>query len=79
MGEACVYLQGMEQLNWQEYLALKKIDAQAYRQGSPGQYVEFERQFMQMHPDSFTAHKLFLINEIRRSYPLLPLSENKNS
>jgi hypothetical protein len=67
----------MEHLNWQEYLALKKIDARAYQQGSPEQYAEFERQFMQMHPDSFTAHKLFLINDIRRSFPLLSVTENK--
>ncbi|WP_224995189.1 hypothetical protein [Cesiribacter sp. SM1] len=69
----------MEQINWQEYLAQKKIDARAYQKGSPQQYADFERQFMQMHPDSFTAHKLFLINDIRRSYPLLPISENKKS
>lgn len=77
MVAACVYLQGMEHLDWQAYLRLKKIDAAAYKQSAPDQYVEFERQFLQMHPESFTAHKLFLINDIRRLYPLLPETINK--
>lgn len=61
----------MEHLNWSEYLAQKKIDASAYRQGDPAQYAAFEQAFLQMHPNSFTAQKLYLINEIRRLYPLL--------
>ncbi|EMR04528.1 hypothetical protein [Cesiribacter andamanensis] len=61
----------MEALGWEAYLALKKIDAAAYRKGAPEQYALFEQQFLQMHPESFTAHKLFLLNDIRRTYPLL--------
>lgn len=67
----------MEHINWEEYLALKKIDARAYQQGAPQQYADFERQFLQMHPESFTAHKLFLINDIRRAYPLLLNTEKQ--
>lgn len=61
----------MEHLHWTEYLAQKKIDAPAYQQGDPAQYAAFEQEFLQMHPNSFTAQKLYLINEIRRLYPLL--------
>lgn len=77
MALACVYLRCMENLQWEDFLALKKIDAVAYRTGAPEQYAAFERQFMQMHPESFTAHKLFLINEIRRAYPLLDANQQQ--
>ena len=69
---ACVYLYNMEAVNWQEYLALKKIDAHAFQKGASDQYARFEQQFMQMHPESFTAQKLYLINDIRRAFPIQP-------
>ena len=34
------------------------------------QYEDFDRLFSQMHPESFTAQKLFLINDIRRRFTL---------
>jgi len=52
------------------YLEEKKIDSKAFEKAEPEQWTEFERIFMQMHPKSFTAQKLFLINGIRRKYPL---------
>lgn len=61
-----VYLWSME---WEDYLSAKKIDPHAFKQGDPALFAEFARLFMQMHPDSFTAQKLFLINQIRRNYP----------
>lgn len=48
----------------------KKIDPQAFKLGEPELWAEFEHIFNQVHPDSFTAQKLYLINPIRRQYPL---------
>lgn len=31
--------------------------------------MELKKLFDQVHPNSFTAQKLFIINEIRRKYP----------
>jgi hypothetical protein len=78
MQGACVYLRCMEQLRWNDYLRLKKIDADAYQRASPEQYAAFEAQFMHMHPESFTAQKLFLINDIRRAHPLLQQPTQQN-
>jgi len=55
---------------FESYLKTKKIDPESFQKKSPDQYKSFENQFMQMHPNSFTAQKLFLINEIRRENPL---------
>lgn len=57
-------------MEWDAYLEQKKIDGDAYQQQDPRQYEEFRELFYQMHPNSFTAQKLFLINGIRRQYPL---------
>ncbi len=55
---------------FEAYLAKKKIDSEAFRKGEPAQWQDFVTLFEQVHPDSFTAQKLFLINAIRRRYPL---------
>ena len=55
---------------FEEYLAKKKIDSATFARQAPQQWQEFKTLFEQVHPDSFTAQKLFLINKIRRSYPL---------
>lgn len=57
-------------MEWEAYLEQKKINAAVYKQQDPQQYEEFSKLFYQMHPNSFTAQKLFLINGIRRMYPL---------
>lgn len=64
-------------MEWETYLEQKKIDAAAYQQHQPLQYEEFRQLFNQMHPDSFTAQKLFLINGIRRRYHLKPAEAEK--
>ncbi|MEM9327937.1 MAG: hypothetical protein AAGA85_19890 [Bacteroidota bacterium] len=56
-------------MTFNEYLQTKKIDAKRYRKAEPEQYEEFEAIFGQIHPESFTAQKLFLINGIRRRFP----------
>lgn len=53
-----------------EYLNSKKIDEGAFKRQSPVEYNTWEQAFAQMHPASFTAQKLFLINGIRRQFPL---------
>ena len=58
-------------MTFSEYLADKKIDEAAFKQQEPARYEEWSRLFVQMHPDSFTAQKKFLINPIRRTYRLL--------
>ncbi len=53
-----------------EYLTSKKIDWKSFKEHDESRYTEFSDLFSQVHPNSFTAQKLFLINEIRRTYPL---------
>lgn len=64
-------------MEWEAYLVSKKINAASYRQAAAEQYEAFSALFLQMHPDSFTAQKLFLINGIRRAHPLLPEVQDK--
>ena len=45
------------------YLISKKIDPSAFEQGEKPLYQEFERAFTHIHPTSFTAQKLFLLNK----------------
>ena len=60
----------MEQMDFSTYLKSKKIDEKAWQQSAPDQFQELKAVFDQVHPDSFTAQKLFLINPIRRAHPL---------
>ena len=61
-------------ITFEEYLAGKRIDAARFRQGEPMRWLEFEAIFGQMHPESFTTQKKFLLNDLRRRY-LLPAIE----
>jgi len=58
-------------VNFDEYLLDKKIDSAAFKTGELVRWEEWQREFDQIHPNSFTAQKLYLINTIRRKYPLL--------
>jgi hypothetical protein len=58
-------------MNFEEYLLGKKIDPAAFRQHEAERFQEWQNLYEQLHPESFTAQKKFLINEIRRKY-LLP-------
>jgi hypothetical protein len=64
-------------MEWEAYLEQKKIDPVAYQQRDPQQYEEFKELFYQMHPNSFTAQKLFLINTVRRLNPLQATAPEK--
>jgi len=57
-------------ISFPEYLVQKNIDSQKFRTGEPGLFLEWEILFAQIHPDSFTAQKKFLINDIRRRFIL---------
>ncbi len=68
----------MEEITFEEYLKDKKIDPTAFKKGNKDQYCNWEEIFQQVHPNSFTAQKLFLINEIRRNYPIKIESDNQS-
>jgi hypothetical protein len=55
-------------MSFQDYLTEKKIDALAFQQAEPALYDALKVVFDQMHPASFTAQKLYLINPLRRKY-----------
>lgn len=57
-------------MTFEEYLIKKKIDPEAFRKGEPERWQEWHGLFEQMHPNSFTEQKKFLINDIRRKYQL---------
>ena len=57
-------------MEFTEYLNSKKIDAVAFKKADSRLYSEWERIFKILHPKSFTAQKLYLINDIRRKYTL---------
>ncbi|WP_159473673.1 hypothetical protein [Dyadobacter sp. 3J3] len=57
-------------MEFEEYLKVKKIDSAAFKKADQVRFLEWETIFSTMHPDSFTAQKKFLINDIRRRYLL---------
>jgi hypothetical protein len=57
-------------MDFEEYLSQKRIDIRSFSQNDPKRFGEFKYLFEQMHPNSFTAQKLFLINEVRRKFPV---------
>lgn len=65
-------------MDFETYLRNKKIDPVVFQEKEPMLWHEFKTVYDQIHPDSFTAQKLFLINRIRRKYPLQEeAAENK--
>lgn len=60
----------MDDLTFTAYLKSKKIDPKKFFSQEPERFEEWKRNFDQMHPNSFTQQKLFLINKIRRNCPL---------
>jgi len=55
-------------MEFEEYLAQKKIDSNKFRQQEPERYSVWKREFGQMSPASFTVQKKFLLNDTRRKY-----------
>lgn len=52
------------------YCTLKKIDSKAFQDSDKNLWDAWSKEFKEMHPNSFTEQKKFLINKIRRLYPL---------
>lgn len=57
-------------MNFEEYLASKKIDSASFKKAEPERWNEWNHLLDEMSPASFTAQKLYLINPIRRKYKL---------
>lgn len=57
-------------IDFNTYLSTKKIDSSRFRESEPELYEKLDHVFSQIHPNSFTAQKLFLINPLRRKYLL---------
>jgi hypothetical protein len=68
-------------VNFEAYLASKKIDSTAFRNAEPAVWNSWNNVFAQMHPNSFTLQKLNLINAVRRKYllkeqtPVVPIEK----
>lgn len=57
-------------MTFEEYLIAKKIDAGRFQTAEPELFREWEAEFREMHPESFTARKRYKINPLRRKYLL---------
>jgi len=57
-------------ISFKEYCVEKKINSEAFKDSDKSLYNMLFHLFMKVHPQSFTQQKKFLINEIRRKYPL---------
>ena len=57
--------------DFKNYLIAKLIDPAKFKLAELELYTELAEIFDQMHPNSFTAQKLYLINPIRRKYKLV--------
>ena len=55
-------------MDFSTYLKSKKIDPEKFQKDDSEKYLELKKVFDQVHPDSFTAQKLFLINPLRRKH-----------
>ena len=57
-------------ISFEEYLVQKNIDQDKFLAAEPARFQEWGTLFATIHPDSFTAQKKFLINDVRRRYLL---------
>ncbi len=55
-------------MTWEEYCLKKKINSELFKQAEPQRWAELKNIFEQVHPNSFTEQKKFIINDIRRMY-----------
>jgi hypothetical protein len=55
-------------MSFEEFLLSKKIDSLRFQKDQPQVWEQWKVEFDQMHPNSFTAQKLFSINSFRRKY-----------
>lgn len=52
------------------YLTSKNIDSQKFKNTEEKLFSVWEHEFEQMHPNSFTSQKLFVLNDVRKKYQL---------
>lgn len=57
-------------MTFEEYLISKKINIDNFEKNEILLFQNWKNIFEQMHFESFTNQKKFLINDIRRKYPL---------
>jgi len=57
-------------VSFEEYLITKKIDTYAFKSAESVRWEDWQKEFALVHPNSFTTRNLYLINPIRRKYPL---------
>ena len=55
-------------MTWEEYCISKKIDAEKFNAAQPQQWQALKEIFEQVHPNSFTEQKKFIINDLRRRF-----------
>lgn len=55
-------------MTFETYLVQKKINGDQFQQVEPHRYEAWKQEFAQMHPESFTVQKKFLLNDTRRKY-----------
>ncbi len=53
------------------FLEKANIDPVKFRSSDPVLFAQWASEFEQLSPASFGQHKLFLLNKIRRKYPLV--------
>jgi len=69
----------LEDLSFEAYCKSKKIDPDLFFKAEPQRYQEWKSIFEQVHPDSFTEQKKFLINPTRIQYLLVEQSQEKST
>ncbi len=57
-------------MDFEAYLISKRIDSALFRKSEPDVWQAWKEEFEQIHPTSFTAQKLYMINPVRRKYLL---------
>jgi hypothetical protein len=57
-------------VSFDEYLIKKKIDRAAFQKADPQRFEIWQNLFGKISEQSFTVQKLYLINAIRRKFPL---------
>jgi len=57
-------------MTFEEYCIKKKINSEEFKKNEPNRWQEWKSLFEEIHPNSFTEQKKFLINDIRKKYLL---------
>ncbi len=55
-------------MTWEEYCISKKLDSEKFKTAQPQQWQDLKAIFEQVHPNSFTEQKKFIINDLRRRF-----------